>query len=536
MHAILRNLVRVIFGLQALAFLPVMPAMIYYVSKRGLPNSHVSLQSLYMIAALFSAAGAIYAMALFTMRRGWPSMRIWGIAASALNLLFLAPLILVRHTTAVNVGWLFPLAGAAGFYLFLSRDSAVSIAAGTGSKNSRIQGDCTNAVMDIRVWLLASAGWIYGEIWCIRFLHENDIWYPRGLALYFEYSLMLMLSIAVHEFGHAFGGWSVGMKLRLFAFGPFSWQVRDGKWEFKFDSRKLFPESGATGNVPRGPEHQVWQSLLMIAAGPLINIGTGLIAVGLAVTLDSNSPLNSGGAMLMFGVASLVGGATNLLPFRVGATYSDGARLLQLLNGGPAADIYFAQSFISSSLVTALRPADYDMELIERAAAAAQGQQLMVLRLCQCQHYLDLQQTEQAQEAFARVESVYEAWQASVPAGLLPSMVFAAAYVKRDALEARRYWTRMEELEKKTKNPVRRNADYWIAECALHWSERRFDLANVAWQRGALLANRLPAAGAYDFDRSKYLVMQAELEQHTARFKITESIPPKARPAWDSAF
>lgn len=536
MQTILRKLVRFVFGLQAITFLPMLPVLLYYVSRHGFQDPRVSVPGVYAFGAVFSAIGAIYAAASFTMRRGSPSMRVWGTVASALNLLFLVPLLSVRHAQAVNVAWLIPLAGAAGLYLFLSPASRDALPTGKPEKTPRIPGDCTNAVLDVLVWLLASASWIYGEIWCVQFLRENEIWYPRGLALYGEYALMLLLSIAVHEFGHAFGGWSVGMKLRLFAFGPFSWQVRDGKWEFQFDSSKLFPDGGATGNVPRGPEHQVWQSLLMIAAGPLINIGTGLIAVGLAVTLDPKSPVNLGGAMLMFGIVSLVGGATNLLPFRVGQSYSDGARLLQLLNGGPAADIYFAHSFVSSSLVTAMRPADYDMELIERAAVAAQGPQLMFLRLCQYQHYLDLQEMEKARESFAQVESAYERWQGSVSSGLLLSMVFAAAYVKRDPLSARRYWERMEEQEKKSKAPVRRNADYWIAECALHWSERNFDSANSAWQRGAVLANRLPAAGAYEFDRAKYVLMHTELEQHTAKFAITESASQAVRPAWDSAF
>lgn len=538
MQAILRKLVQFVFGLQALSFLPALPVMIYYVTTHGLRNTQTPLAGVYVMGAILSGVGAIYAAAWWTLKQGRPSMRAWGIAASALNLLFSLPLFYVRHLPSMNLLWILPLTGFGGLYLFLSAMAGLETSAGATKavKLARIPGDATNAVMDVLVWLLASASWIYGEIWCIHFLRENGIWYPRGLVLYGEYAAMMLLSILVHEFGHAFGGWSVGMKLRLFAFGPFSWQVRDGKWEFKFDSTKLFPESGATGNVPRGPEHQVWQSLLMIAAGPLINIGTGLIAVGLAVTLDPRSLVNFGGAMLMFGIISLIGGATNLLPFRVGQSYSDGARLLQLLNGGPAADIYCAQSFVSSSLVTALRPADYDMALIERAAAAAQGPQRMFLVLCQYQHYLDLQEMEKAREAFAVVESVDNSWKGSVPSGFLLSMTFAAAYVKRDSHSARRYWERMEALEQKSKTPVRRNVDYWIAECALHWSERNFAYANAAWERGAILASQLPAAGAYEFDRSKYVLMRAELEQCSAKFTITESVPELARPAWHSAY
>src|SRR5260370_29005625 len=51
------------------------------------------------------------------------------------------------------------------------------------------------------------------------------------------------------------------------------------------------------------------------------------------------------------------------------------------------------------------------------------------------------------------------------------------------------------------KKPTRFNVDYWLAKSALHWSEGRLQDANQSWEKADALAQQLPRAGAYDFDR-----------------------------------
>jgi len=51
------------------------------------------------------------------------------------------------------------------------------------------------------------------------------------------------------------------------------------------------------------------------------------------------------------------------------------------------------------------------------------------------------------------------------------------------------------------KKPTQSNVDYWRACSALHWVEGNLKEANEAWKKSNELAQQLPKAGAYEFDR-----------------------------------
>ena len=63
------------------------------------------------------------------------------------------------------------------------------------------------------------------------------------------------------------------------------------------------------------------------------------------------------------------------------------------------------------------------------------------------------------------------------------------------------------------KKPTRFNADYWLAHSALLWIEGDLYTANDSWHKGAAMAMQLPKAGAYEFDRYRYVLLQKALEQ-----------------------
>jgi hypothetical protein len=61
---------------------------------------------------------------------------------------------------------------------------------------------------------------------------------------------------------------------------------------------------------------------------------------------------------------------------------------------------------------------------------------------------------------------------------------------------AHNWWTRME-----ARKPTRFNVDYWKAYSALCWIEGNRSEANEAWEKSNTLAQQLPKAGEYEFDR-----------------------------------
>jgi len=53
------------------------------------------------------------------------------------------------------------------------------------------------------------------------------------------------------------------------------------------------------------------------------------------------------------------------------------------------------------------------------------------------------------------------------------------------------------------KKPNHFGVDYWLAQSALFWIEDRQDEARESWNKADLLARKLPAAGAYEYDRHR---------------------------------
>ena len=179
------------------------------------------------------------------------------------------------------------------------------------------------------------------------------------------------------------------------------------------------------------------------------------------------------------------------------ALYSDGAQIYQLLRGGPWADLHRVRSVAASTLVTPLRPRDYDIEAIQRAERSfTRGPQGLLLRMYASSYFLDCGKIPQACEALAEAESIYKESASDIPAGLCMAFVFRTAFLGRDAVGARQWWERM-----KAKKPTHFGADYWLARSALLWVEGRKNEAHEAWDKGNILAQKLPAAGDYEFDR-----------------------------------
>ena len=216
----------------------------------------------------------------------------------------------------------------------------------------------------------------------------------------------------------------------------------------------------------------------MIAAGPLANLITGVLALGVAFSTDTASTVQAGGLLLFFGVFSLAGFALNLVPFKTKASYSDGARIYQLLSGGAWGDFYRVIAMAGSSVVSALRPRDYDIQIIQRAAAGIKQGPEGVLRLLASNCDLDRGQMNEAEAALKEASRIYEESASGVRAELLTVFVFGYACLLRDPQEARKWWERME-----AKKPVRLNVDYWRAKSALCWIEGNLNEASEAWEK-----------------------------------------------------
>jgi len=377
-------------------------------------------------------------------------------------------------------------------------------------KTWKLPGDGTSALFNNAVQLvMVLVGW-RAYHWWMEWLGNNDLPSPDFIRGTLELALIGLLIVFLHESGHTLVGLLVGMKLRAFIVGPFQWRIREGKWEFSFQPRNILATSGVTGIVPTTAHFPRSLQLCMLVAGVLTNTATGVVA--LAFLLSAAAPMQTQGPVALFGVFSVVVAAMNLVPFRIADSYSDGAQIYQLFSKGPWGDFHRVIGLAGAGLVSAVRPRDYDISAIHRAAQnIAQGRQGLLLRLLAYSYFLDCADLEKAGDELAKAGTIYNESASDAPVEFVTAFVFGSAYIWRNADFARGWWAHVE-----TKKPASLNSDYWLAHAALLWIETDLKTASESLEKARMLAQELPAFGAYDFQRYQCTLLNNVLNAATA--------------------
>jgi len=524
-----------VFGLASIG---TVANLVLRISKTGLvPHIHNTtipfalafslalLARLVLLAPLILAV--VYGIAWWKVKNGKPAARGWAIAASLativqsilFSVLMYYVWTLAIHKTSTEFlifNALMLGVGIAGLAAFARRD-AQSNTPLAAPKPPRIAGDGTSAFLDQVAIVAAVVGYLVGQVLWYRWGRANHLPIIHGYLFWLMFAAAAILETLCHELGHVSVGLALRMKLRVFIVGPFQWMVRDGRWRFTFNPAKFLSNGGAAGVVPTNPaqprRHRIW----MTAAGPLASLLTGLIAVAAVFAIRGTAYQQAWEFFDLIATFGLVSFAVNLIPVRPEALYSDGARIYQFLSGGPWADLDQALTVVMSTTVTALRPRDYDMQAIERASISfTHGRQALLLRLLATSHFLDSGMIPQARDSFAQAEAIYHESASDIPAELHFDFVFDSAYLRRDAASARQWWDLME-----AKKPTHLGVDYWLARSALLWIENHNEEAREAWNKTSALAQKLPTAGTYEFDRYRVGLLGAALNASPA----TNSIP-----------
>ena len=480
----------------------------------------VFVMSLLIIATPLIVA-FINGMAWWAIRKGKATARGWAIAAcitlTLSSILLLVPMkaiwgyfpagvmiaILVLSVAMIVLG-------ISGLVAFARRDSVAQPL--KTAKPPRIAGDGTSSLLDRIVWLVAIAGyWVGMDSWD-RWGRAHQLPFDYGYLSWVHFIAAVLIVTILHESGHTFTGLALGMKLRAYIIGPFQWSICDGRWKFQFVPKKFFSLGGAAALVPTSPKRCRWREVCMIAAGPTVNLLTGLIALGTTLTVVGRPEEHFWRFFALLSTLSLVVFATNLIPMRPAALYSDGARIYQLLRGGPLADYFRAAAIASASLITPIRSRDYDIEAIQEASRTfTQGGAALFLRLVASEYFLDNGKIPQAREAFDEAEMIGEQSAAEIPVEYYPELAFGNAFLRRDGANARKWRDRMVALK-----PARLGDSYWLAESAMLWIEGRREEALIAWEKGILLTQKLPSFGGNEFERYRFSLLRDCIESEAA--------------------
>ena len=219
----------------------------------------------------------------------------------------------------------------------------------------------------------------------------------------------LPVSVALHELGHLIAGLSMGQRCTRFLAWPLEFIRDQDRWRVRLARR-----SGVVSLVPTTFENLRAQRIPVLAAGPLAS----LIAALALSTMRPTTPR-------LFWLAGttvlcLVLGVTQILPFRLGASSSDGLQLLEALRGGRAFDETERDFLTPVTYVSLLRPRDFPRDLLQRLVETPNRFHLYLAYI----HHLDAGRRE---EAASYLTKLLEAWTRDDP----PEYALEAAYFFR---------------------------------------------------------------------------------------------------------
>jgi Zn-dependent protease len=439
------------------------------------------------------ALGIVTGASWWNLRKGSPSARTWSIAASIFNL-FLIP-----------IG---PIAGIAGLIAFRRPSVVAETALSPKKSHTPLPGDGTNKYSGSVLAILQVALYIAAANWWFRWGEKQGVEsHTFSWLSLLQIEAALLVSIFCHELGHMFAGWAAEMRLWAFAVGPLRFALRSGKRGCEFNLAGLLG-GGAAGLVPTHLRDMRSRNVFMIAAGPVASLITALIATAVALTAPGNAWAPAWQFFSALASFAWIAALCNCIPVRPQDQYSDGAQIYQLLSNGPWADFHSAFSMVASSLVTPLRPRDFDTAVLNRAAAfMVTGKRGMLLNLFLYMHHCDCGRTAEGMHYFEIAESMYPQIANDLPSDLHPEFVYGNAYFKQDLAAAQLWWQRME-----AKGKSRQKVDYWKARASLLWIEGDLGEAREAWRKADSCARQMPAAGAYDRDRDDIVRLGAALD------------------------
>ena len=178
-------------------------------------------------------------------------------------------------------------------------------------------------------------GFLLGMVFAVLLIQSSnsarDVRNPAADFTFLFWILTFVLTIAVHELGHLLAGWFVGFRFSFISIGPLSLKVEYGRLRLRL--RRGMPAAGYAGMHVDQVRRLRRRLLVFTVAGPLANL---LSAATTAIFLNYFSAATGSGWLYLpahiFLQISVIIGLVNLVPFRLGMLYTDGARVTMLLS------------------------------------------------------------------------------------------------------------------------------------------------------------------------------------------------------------
>jgi hypothetical protein len=343
-----------------------------------------------------------------------------------------------------------------------------------------------------------------------------------GVPLYF-------VVVGLHELGHLLGVWAVRFRLHRIVVGPLGIELRGKVYRF-FRYRPVLNPPGLVASHAVGSQRLRARYAVVVGGGPLASLVFAALFFGAALAL--NDPLQTGGTPDLIRQAlprnltsATLGCAAwlnlflafiTLTPGQGRTLDTDGAKLLELLWGGKAAERRLLTMLVAGYAGEGIRPRDWQVVHVERLLAVRDGSERDVFaNFLGYYHALDCGQAERAGELLDLALSQRTGCPLIHRAGLLLEGAFYEGYYRTNAAAARSW------LHRPMSGPdllaVRLRA-----EAALLFSEGRY--AEAIRQAEVALMTSVRSANSVDADllcafliECRRRVAGSQEEEHGAR-------------------
>lgn len=468
-----------------------------------------SLVAKAILLSIFLAVGSLFATAWWTVLRDRDSGRKSALIASLVLafagfLLFYAP-----PFRLIQKGWIPLLVGIAGLVVFYRT--------GINPRQSHIPSgpvpsDGTNPTVNRLITIFAIlAVFGVGGLWS-RWAEAHDLSQDLPSWFYLRFIVVVLLVIVLHESGHFLAALALRMKIIHVAIGPFEWSNSFGKKKIRMQAGFRYWLRGQTLVAPKDIQGFRKRKILQVAAGPFVSIATGLMATAFVMMSAGSAWEDSWGILSRFATISLALGVFNLVPFRIGGGYSDGAKLLQLISSGLWCRYHLLLGLTYASTVTPIRARDFDIDTIREAAGSvARGHDELFMHLCAYAYFVDRGEISSAESALITATKFCRESSVVVPTDWLSVFAFGDALVRRDPVAARTWWQEYER-QKGTKMAD----ESWTSYSALLWIEGRRDQAEEAWKKADQWARSLTDSGYAEGERNAVILLRHAMDEPTA--------------------
>lgn len=313
--------------------------------------------------------------------------------------------------------------------------------------------------------------------------------------------LCLWFCVFCHEAGHAIAGWIVEMRLKAFAVGPVIILESEGRYKLKLSVASMMRVWGYVASSPLHLRKLRPRMAVELAGGPLASAIVGVAAWGVLLAVPGTGLERYWKIPALIASFSIVLAQVNLIPFATVAGFSDGARLTQLLRGGPFADLQEALKIAVWAGVTPLRPRELNVDAFARGLCAARGRpEAGLLRAVLIYCAVDRGDLAEARRHLADYLAAIPRADKALNAAIAAEKAFYMCYLNGDVARAREWLSDAEQLAPKQKIPLRDRFEYWLALGSVCRGEAKMEQAEAAWQRALVLAERRPKSGIHDYE------------------------------------